>query len=54
MVVWKMPTIRISEKTAKRLKKLGEFGQTYDDVVSEALDELEQLIDHDDEEVELK
>jgi len=47
-------TIRISDETDKRLKKLGEFGQTYDEVISEALDELEKNIEFDEEEVELK
>lgn len=49
-----MPTIHISEETNKRLKKLGEFGQSYNDIISEALDELEQVVDHDEEEVDLK
>ena len=37
-----------------RLKRLGSFGQSYDDVINEALDELEELVEHDDEEVDLK
>jgi len=44
----------VSEETAMRLKRLGSFGQSYDDVINEALDELEELVEHDDEEVDLK
>jgi hypothetical protein len=34
-------TIRISEHTAKRLMKIGKFGETFDDVIVRLLDELE-------------
>ena len=45
--------IRISEKTQKRMKELGDFGQSYDDLVNEALDALEEQLEEDeDEEIE--
>ena len=34
-------TIRISEQTAKRLMKIGVFGETFDDVIIRLLDERE-------------
>jgi hypothetical protein len=45
-----MPTIRISEKTKKRLTALGKFGMSYDDVINSALDYCE--VSDDDEEDE--
>jgi len=38
-----MPMIRISDETVKRMKELGTFGQSYDDLINEALDALEDL-----------
>jgi hypothetical protein len=52
--VRKIPTVKVSVKTIMRLKRLGEFGQTYEDVIIEALDEYEKSADFDDEQVELK
>lgn len=37
-----MPTIHISDKTKERLKKLGEFGQSYDDVLNYVLDRVKK------------
>ena len=40
-----MPNIRVKEKTMDRLKVFGKFGMTYDDVINDALDQLEDAID---------
>jgi len=47
-----MPTIRIKKKTQDRLKFFGKFGMTYDDVINDALDQLEEAIDESMEEEE--
>jgi predicted CopG family antitoxin len=36
-------TIRISERTARRLIKMGKFGETFDDVIARLLDELDEF-----------
>jgi hypothetical protein len=35
-------TIRISERTARKLIELGKFGETFDDVIARILDEREE------------
>lgn len=40
-----MPTIRVSDKTKKRLSFFGKFGMSYDDVINDAMDQLEDAID---------
>jgi predicted CopG family antitoxin len=35
-------TIRISERTARKLIELGKFGETFDDVIARLLDEIEK------------
>jgi hypothetical protein len=35
-------TIRISEKTARRLMLRGRFNETFDDLISRVLDEIEE------------
>jgi len=40
-----MPTIKVKESTKERLKFFGKFGMTYDDVINDALDQLEDAID---------
>lgn len=36
-------TIRVSESTKQRLKKHGDMGMSYDDVVNKILDRLQEL-----------
>jgi len=38
----KHTTIRVSSDTKERLKKYGDMGMSYDDVVQELLDRVEQ------------
>lgn len=38
-------TIQIKLSTRERLKFFGKFGMTYDDVINDALDQLENAID---------
>ena len=35
-------TIRISQKTIKRIKKLGSFGQSWDDLLNDMVDFIEE------------
>ena len=38
-----MPTIKIKEETAERLKEYGEFEDTWNDVIVKVLNKLEKL-----------
>lgn len=40
-----MPNIKVKDNTKERLKFFGKFGMTYDDVINDALDQLEDAID---------
>lgn len=46
-------TITVRVKTAERVKMYGQFGQSYDDLLNEILDDLEHKIDNDPEYQEL-
>lgn len=45
MIFGIMPTIKVKDSTKERLKLFGKFGMTYDEVVNDALDQLEEAID---------
>lgn len=40
-----MPNIKVKDGTKERLKFFGKFGMSYDDVINDALDQLEEAID---------
>jgi small nuclear ribonucleoprotein (snRNP)-like protein len=46
-------TITVRVKTAERVKMYGQFGQSYDDLLNEIIDDLENKIDSDPEYQEL-
>jgi len=43
-MVRKITTIQISLKTKERLSVFGKFGMSYDEVINDALDQLEDAI----------